>query len=254
MMSDFAERFKNHSNSHLLKIIESKGEYQPEAIDAAKTIFERRQLTEDEIQLAKAEIANEQREKDALHQKKIKIANELKDFGSSVVETIDPLQTAPPSATKIIRVITLIFGLFYLYTLSEEYGFIKFMLTDIYAEWDVPTVVSLLPLVWVPVSLVLFYMRKRIGWILLAIFIGYSILNALLMIYAALTQKSTVLDNIFLPLSPVRGIALLVFFCGVLWLICKANTREVYGIAKKEIVSTITIGMALTALAFLSFM
>jgi hypothetical protein len=253
-MSDFEDRFKNHSNSHLLKIIDSKGEYQPEAIGAANHILASRQLTEEEIQIAKAEIANEQREKDAQLQKKIKIKNELKDFGASVVETIDPLQTAPPSATKIIKVICLILGLLFLYNIYEESGFIKFMLTDIYAKWDIPTVVSLLPLVWVPVSIILFYKRKRIGWILLAIFISYSIINSSIAVYMAFTHQPTPLDNVFLPLSPVRSIALLIFFSGILWLICKPNTREVYGIEKREIVTTIATGMVLTALAVFSFM
>mgnify|MGYP000580745891 CR=1 FL=1 len=91
-MSDFEERFKNHSNSHLFKIIESKGQYQPEAIDAAKNILTSRQLTEEEIEKAKAEIATEQREKDALKQKRIKITNKVNESISSVVETIHSAQ------------------------------------------------------------------------------------------------------------------------------------------------------------------
>jgi hypothetical protein len=72
-MSDFAERFRNHSNSHLLKIVESKGEYQPEAIEAAKNVLESRQLTEQEMQTAKAEIANEQLEKKESFKRKFRL-------------------------------------------------------------------------------------------------------------------------------------------------------------------------------------
>ncbi|MDQ3111280.1 MAG: hypothetical protein M3R17_15430 [Bacteroidota bacterium] len=250
-MNNFSERFNKHSNSHLLKIIESKGEYQLEAISAAITVLENRHLTEEEMNAAKADLAHEQFQKNAFSQKKINIANELKDLGDSVIETIHPVKKTPPTADKLIKVTVVIFGLLFLYTLNYEFGFIKFMFTDHYVKWDLSTVLYLLPLLWVPIATVLFYKHKKAGWILLMIYTSYSLVCALILQLSDLFRSLStipVLDDLLPKVSPLTVIATFLFFGGSLLLICKANIREVYSIDKKLMFKTIAFGAVLAAL------
>ncbi|CAN5889761.1 hypothetical protein BH11BAC7_BH11BAC7_19830 [soil metagenome] len=250
-MNDFSERFSNHSNSHLLKIIESKGDYQPEAIASAIAVLESRYLTEEEMNAAKAEIADEQFQKDALAKKKISIAKELKDLGDSVIETIHPVKTTPPTGDNLIKVTVVIFSLLFLYLLNYDIGFIKFMFTDHYVKWDLSTVLYLLPFPWIPIAIVLFYKHNKAGWILLMIYISYSLACAIIFqLSYLLSSPSTipVLDNLFPKVSPVTIIATFLFYGGSLVLICKVSIREVYSIDKKSVLITIATGALLAAL------
>lgn len=252
-MNNFTARFNKHSNSHLLKIIESKGEYQPEAIVAAKKILESRQLTEEEIGIAKVELANEKEEREAIIQKRINITNELKDFGTSVVDTINPVQETPPTVNKTILITSIVFGVISIYRIVNESGFLKFMFTNSNATWDLGMMFYFLPLLWIPSATVLFYMRKKAGWILLTAFITYSTISALFLTYTELNREPYLIpafENLFPAISPTVIISTLLFFGGMLALLCKTSIRETYQIDKKAMLRIISISSVFFALFF----
>lgn len=252
-MSDFAERFKNHSNSHLLKIAESKGEYQHEAVETAKSILESRRLTKQEMDAAKAEIVNERLKKDQAKQKKIHIQNQVKEFGASVADNLNPVQDTPPAEKRIIIAITIIFSLIFFYQLPEGYEFIKFMLNDLSAKWDYTVVVSLLPLIWLPAGTILFYKRKKAGWALLTIYSSYSLATVVAVLIMDYSRPSIpALDNLFPSISLATVATVILFFGGILWVMCKKTTREIFQIEQKTMYSIITVSFLTTLLFFYS--
>jgi hypothetical protein len=252
-MNDFIERFNKHDNSHLLKIAESKGEYQPEAVEAAKNILASRRLTALEMETARTEIANEQLEKDRLAQKKIELKNELKDLGTSVADTINPVQEGEPTANKIIKTTTVIFSFLFLYMLYRDYNFLKFVITDANAKWDLSVLTCVLPLVWVPLATFLFYKHLKAGWILLAAYNVYSLTTTIMLIFMELVRQPSsipMLEHLFPPTSIATFVITLVFFGGSIWLISKSNIREVYRIDGKAMRTTIVITAIATLVLF----
>lgn len=240
-MNDFNETFKNYSNSELLKIIDSPNDYQPLAVQTANDILQSRQLTDQEIEIAKQELTAQQKEQEKQNQKRKDIENKVKGLGTSVIETINPIQTATQTTDKIIKIISIVFGGIFLYNIYSEYGMIRFMFTDSEAKWDFIMLLYFLPLLVVPTAAILFYTRKKFGWTLLTIFLTYSAVNAILLFtYELIKQPSgyTALDQIFPRTSPVLNIGTIIFFSGILLVVCKKNIREIYNISKKQMIST----------------
>ncbi len=56
-MNEFSERYKTFTNSDLLRVIEDQADYQSEAVEAAKSEIEQRNLSDQEqsIQLKRNE-------------------------------------------------------------------------------------------------------------------------------------------------------------------------------------------------------
>ncbi len=252
---EFTDRYKNYSNSELLKIIDNPNNFQPLAVETAKAIFESRQLSDEDIEIAKATIAIQRQEKEAHDEKKKVLGIKVKNIGASLVDTFYPIQTNTPTTDKIIKIVSIVFGGIFLYQLFKEIGMIKFMFTDSEDERDFSIILYFLPLLIVPIATVLFYTRKKIGWTLLAIFLTYSAVNAILLFFMELNRMPSgipALDILFPTTSPVTHLGTIIFFCGILWVICKDSIREIYTIEKKPMVRTIGVTATVVGL-FTSF-
>ncbi len=250
-MTDFTEKFTTYSNTDLLKIIDSPDDYQPLAVETAKSIFSSRQLNDHDIEIAKAELAAIKQEKEAKDQKKKDLENKVKNIGASVFSTINPVPTETPNADKIIKITSIVFGGLFLFQLYKELGMISFMFTDSGAKWDFSMVLYFLPLLFVPVATILFFKRKKIGWTLLTIFLSYSAVSSIGLFIMTLNREPSgfpALDNIFPQTSPTPHLMTLLFFAGALWTICKEEIREIYIVDKKYMFRTIGISAAITAL------
>lgn len=79
---EFTDRYKNYSNSELLKIIDNPNNFQPLAVETAKAIFESRQLSDEDIEIAKATIAIQRQEKEAHDEKEKSSAIKVKNIGA----------------------------------------------------------------------------------------------------------------------------------------------------------------------------
>jgi len=91
----------------------------------------------------------------------------------------------------------------------------------------------LLPLVILPIATYLFWKRKKIGWILLAIFLTYSAIIALIIFFMSLKRETSGFGNfeaLFPTVSPISHFLTFVFFSGSLWAISKKEIRAYYNI------------------------
>jgi hypothetical protein len=250
-MTDFTEKYTTYSNTDLLKIIDSPDDYQPLAVETAKTIFASRQLSDKDIEIATAELDALKQEKEAKDQKKKDLETKMKNVAASVLSTVNPIQAETPNSDKIIKIVSIVFGGLFLFQLYKELGMISFMFTDSEAKWDFSMVLYFLPLLIVPTATILFFKRKKIGWTLLAIFLSYSAVSSIGLIIMTLNSEPSIfpaLDNLFPQTSPITYIMTLLFLAGTLWTICKKEIREIYSVDKKYMYGTIGIIAAITAL------
>ena len=249
-MNPFTERYKTLSNADLLKVTDNPSDYQPMAIEAAESALNQRQLTAAELEKAKAENQVKKQEKQEQTDKKIAFENKIKDIGSSIADVINPIQRTPPSANRVIAILSIVFGVLFLYQVYNQFGFIKYMLTYKDAKWGFEMILYFLPLILLPLATFLFWRRKKTGWILFSIFFTFSALGAVVAFISALKLNRTVygINNILPPVSPVPILMNILFFGGCLWLIYKNDIREIYAVDKRAIIISTVIGIVLAVL------
>ncbi|HLG03639.1 MAG TPA: hypothetical protein VI731_08600 [Bacteroidia bacterium] len=249
-MTDFAEKFKAYSNSELLKIIDSPGDYQPLAVETARIIYASRNLSAQDIEIAKSELAALKQIQDEKGQKKKDIENKVKNIAVKSLSAVNQFQTEKPGSDKIIKIISIVFGGLGLFQLYKGFEIISFMFTDSGAKWDWSVVLYFLSLLVVLTAIILFYKRKKSGWTLLAIFLTYSAVSTAGLLILTLDMQSSGFSpiyNIFPKASLTTHILTLLFYAGTLWTICKEEIREIYTINKKYMFLTIGIIATLTA-------
>ena len=69
-MNQFTERYKQATNTELLRIIENSDGYQPLAVETAKKELDSRKLTDSELYSAKEELSFERQDYEQKEQKK----------------------------------------------------------------------------------------------------------------------------------------------------------------------------------------
>jgi hypothetical protein len=241
-MTEFTERYKTLSNFELLKILEEKENYKPIAVETAKTEINKRQLSEQELEKIKSKISNLQIKKNKKKEKKKEQEEKLKNYGTTFFETISPIQNGIQTPERIIRLITIVFGGISIYHLYKEFGMLRYIFTDSKGGWDLSMVEYFFPLIILPIATYLFWKRKKIGWILLAIFLTYSAMSSLVMFFMNLGRQPSGfanLDALFPTVSPIAYLATLVFFGGSLWAISKIEIRDIYDLNKTTLFKVI---------------
>jgi len=251
---EFSESFKTYSNAELLRVIENPDDYQPQAIETAKNIFADRKLSEMEIKIAKDELEIEKQEKLRKEQQKRVVEDKVKNIGKSVFDQINPIQEKTPNSEKTIRIISILFGGLFLFQLYKEFGMLKFMFTDSYSEWDFSTVFYFLSFIIIPTATILFYMRKKIGWLLLTIYLVYSAVSTIGLFI--LTMKVNMYPEgptaIFPQISPTIHILSFLFLSGIIWVISREKIRTIYSIGKRTMVLTISIATLVVVLEIIT--
>ena len=250
-MNQFAERYKTFSNAQLLRIIDNQIEYQDPAIEAAENELAKRQLTDDERESLR--IGNEiiERENQIQKDKKEAFENKVKDVSVSITDTLNPIRTSTLSTNQVINRISIAFGLLFLFQAFTQVGLILFIFTNSQSKWDFSVVAYLLPVLVLPVATLLFWRRKKYGWILLSIFLSYSVLTTVVSFILDFRSQHSgveVIDNLFPATSPTTYLVRIFLFGGCLWLLCKNSIREVYAINKQTILVTTGIGIAVTGI------
>ena len=249
---EFSEKFKTYSNADLLRIIENPDDYQPQAIETAKNIFADRQLSETEIKIAKDELDVEKQGKLIKEQQKQAVEDKVKNRGKSVFNHINPIQEKKLTSEKTIRIISILLGGLFLFQLYKQFGMLRFMFTDSYAEWDFSMALYFLPLIMILTATILFYRRKKAGWLLLTIFLVYSAISAIGSFILAIKWKpsGTALENLFPQTPPISYLLSFLFMSGIIWVISREKIRNVYSISKPTMIFTISIVTGILVVAF----
>ncbi|HLN96755.1 MAG TPA: hypothetical protein VK183_14060 [Flavobacterium sp.] len=253
---DFKAKFTTYTHTELLRIVNNPGRYQPEAVETAKALLAERQLTDEEIRIAEDALEAEKRESDEKERRQKAVEDTFRSLGHSLLEKLNPIQEGSPTTDKTIRLISLLFGGFFLLQLFREFGMIRYILTDDSMQWDLSMVLYVAPLVTVPIATILFYKRHKLGWLLLALFLTCSTVSALVNLMLAFTREPSgiaALDSLFPRPSPFASLLTCLFFAGNLWAIGRETVRGVYGIARQTLILTIALSAVLSLLIFRPF-
>ncbi|MEM8891148.1 MAG: hypothetical protein AAGD28_24435 [Bacteroidota bacterium] len=255
-MKEYTERYKNLSNSDLLRVLENPSDYQPKAVEAAEHELKRRNLSSQEIEEVQKDFELARQEKDRQKEEIDKVNEKLKAFGSSFFNLINPIQAEVPSAERQIKSLSLLFGLIAIVQWYQEFGLVSFMLSEDPIGWDLSMFEYFLPLLLLPLAVILFWLRKKSGWILLAIYLTYSAISAAGLIMLTWDMKGSAipaLDNLLPQSSPISHILSSLFFGAALWVLNQKKIRDHYHIHKQVSIITLTISAAFTLLFISQF-
>jgi hypothetical protein len=249
--NEFAERYKKMSNSELMEVLQNPSHYQPSALSVARSVFASRQLSEIEIKEAKQFLLSEKRKKEKQHEKIEAAKAKVTDAGNALLDTVNPIQTTTASAEKYIRLITLAFTGILIYKIIVNLDLFSAIATGDSHEFFGYTL-YIFPVLVELIAVLLFWLRKQSGWILLAAFCSFSVIGNLHgLYYAILLQfKESTFLNFFPAPSPVAYIISILFYLGTFLVLKKQDIREIYKINKQRIQNSVIIG-AITGAIFL---
>ena len=243
MTTDFAERYKKMSNSELMEVLQNPSQYQSTALSIAKLEFASRQLSENEIQDAKQILLSQKVKKDK-QDEKIEVAKtKVLDASNSFYDTINPIQTTAPTAEKLIRLITLVFTGLLIYKIAANsdlfYGLLK---GDSHERFGYT--LYLFPILVEIIAIILFWLRKQTGWILLATFCSYSLIDHLYGLYYSTTSqfRESIFSNFFRPPPPTAFIISILFYLGTLFVLKRLDIKEIYKIDKQRMQNSLILG------------
>jgi hypothetical protein len=241
--NDFSEYYKTISDTELIGILDNSNDYQPLAVVAAKEEFSKRQLSEAEIQIARQPLIANQQQKDKEKEKVKAVETKFKEAGHTFIDVINPIQSGIPSTEKTIRLIVIIFGGTFLYQFIKDF---KANLTYVedFPRFPFESIIYFVPQILLPVATIAFWKRKTIGWRLLTIFLTFSAVGAMWLLFQSFKWKPSGfvgLDNLYPRPSPENYFIQLLFFAGTIYVLCKSNIREVFSIDKNKMGKTIGI-------------
>jgi hypothetical protein len=219
-MNNLNEKIKSYSNATLLKIIHDSDNYQHLVIELAKKEIALRQLTDREL--------NEVIFKLEIERKEIKSKRYIK------------------FVTIILGCLTILFLCKVLKTLlvSKDSGELAFLL-----------VFDLIPLFVVPIAAILFWKRKKIGWILLVLFLifsTFSSISGLIMTANVLFLGGPVIGDTSPQILGVMNFSLFLFYIGILLGLFKESIRGIFNISQRTIFTT--VGLMLTLIGAFVFL
>lgn len=162
MNFDFHDKYKDYSNLDLLKILRRPSEYQIAAVDAAKHILNKRNISQEDIEQVDAYF----NEIDTIAKLKTDIINAYKDKANDFLEPIlNPSADVKP--VKWLNILLVFIGLDYIWTFYNSIKAFFLFSNCSGCTFDITMVLTLVSLIYVPVVFYLLYKRKRWGWILL---------------------------------------------------------------------------------------
>jgi hypothetical protein len=241
--TDFSEYYKTISDTELLGILDNLNDYQPSAVVAAKEEFSKRQLSEAQIQKARQLLIAKQEQKDKERERVKAVEIKIKAAGHTFIDTINPIQSGIPSTEKTIRLIVIIFGGIFLYQFFKDFRSYLAYIKDI-PRFPFESIIYLLPQILLPVATVTFWKRKTFGWTLLTVFLTFSAVCAMWLLFQSFNWKPSGLggfDNLFPRHSPMTHIIQLLFLVGTMYVLCKTSMREVFSIGKQKMAAAIGI-------------
>lgn len=248
-MNEFAERYKKTSTSDLLKIINNPSEYQALALEAATAEIANRQLTSEQLDEARAALEADQQRIEQGRATQRAIEDKVNAWSATVTDAVNPYQTGPITANRQIQAISIFFLVLALYYIYNAYDFVGFLLFSDSAEFDPSLILYFLPLIITPLAAFFFWQRKKIGWMLVTIYLTYVSVSEVLLFVRALNMREYTGDILFPSIPLVQYIGATIVYMWCLWVACKASIREHYAVGKEAMLKTIIF--TVTAVVFL---
>mgnify|MGYP006391079345 CR=1 FL=1 len=100
------------------------------------------------------------------------------------------------------------------------------------------------PLLFEIVSVITFWLKKQIGWILLVAFCSYSLIEVLYALYYSISLqfRENNFSDYFPTPSPTAYIISILFYVGTLFVLNKQDIKEVFDIDRSKVQNSLIIG------------
>lgn len=249
------EKYHDFSTHQLLLILEEAEDYQPEAIEAVNTVLASREITPEQRAYAreKAEEIRTERERPIAW-----IATIRQLMGPDFQRLVNHLNPIHEEPAALRRKIIIVASLYSFHALQFVWGWIpnmEFLIEYPAALTELGFLIEMILMVLVPIAVVLFWIRKKAGWLLLNSYTVYYGIAKLFGLGVLATVETSLppgspygLDPI--PLTPPL-LPLLVFAIlsgALIWLINKETFRHAFGVTKNAGRISSAIGVILAML------
>jgi hypothetical protein len=249
MVNPFSKQYQQLSAAQLLEILQKHDDYQPLALEAARSELESRNLSEDELNTAENIIVTADNEKE---EKKWERHQQINRIATGIRSYLVVDEDAPTS--KQINIISLILAVVVLYLIIDRFDYYIFLLSnpELFEEsggWS-ELFLLLTVIIFPGIGGFLFWKRKGFGWKLLAVYFFASLIFGLISLqYVSWTPAENPLLHLF-DLSPVSALLSILFFGGMFWTICKQEIRGSLTINNTMMYWTIAVAAAVTLLVW----
>jgi len=227
-MNDFSKRYKSLTITELLTVLEQPEKYKSIAVETAKKELKRRKLTDNELEQAKFEVKLQKKKDIELKDKWDNKEKTINEYLKPAFDHINPIQQNHHTADRIINLIILILGFMLLYQVYDNYLMFRYIFID-KEQWDLVTLEYLFLLLFIPITVLLFWKRKKIGWILLLIFSILSAFGSVVGFFSNLGMNTT----IFQITSPFVYFFSFLFYMAIIFSLSRKDIRKIFSVSKK---------------------
>ena len=252
-MNQFSERYKTFSNVDLFRIIQNKGDYQEEALSAAELEVQRRNLTEQEITEASQELLEARNQLRQIKERKSEKQEEALNLVYKTIDAFNPLLKSLDRKERIIRLITIIFGLIAIVGWYNEIDMIRLRFSNPSIGFDMFYFISLIPIISLTLALVTFWLRRKIGWILMVAYFVYSVIGSFSLILLTWGIEPTgiaAIDDLMPRTTPLVYFITSLSYGITIWVLCGNEFLSEYKISKYVKLTTLFVSAILSSFFF----
>lgn len=238
------EKYREYSNKQLLEVIVKAKDYQPEAVEIARLLLSERNISNEEREKIHHDLETEQKIQE---EKELKIRKTEEKLINQLILTLkkfNPLNKEEPSESRIVKLITLVFGLIYLSQLYNDFPILISLFTDPPKRFEWEIIFFLIGIVYLPISLYYFYKLKKSGWVLVSLYMMFSFLLVLNLYMWTWGRSST---DLFYNYSPKMHDSTFIFtsffYLGTLYLLLKKQIIELFSVDLKTKNYTLAFGV-----------
>lgn len=240
------EKYQSFSTHELLMILEASEDYRPEAIEAVNIVLVDRPITPEQQEHAREKAEEIRIERERPVERITSIYQLIGEVFQRLVDHLNPIQEEPiPLRRKIIMVASLysLFALQFIWSWGPNFQFLQEYPA---ALTEIDFLIEMIPSVLVPIAVVLFWMRKKAGWLILNSYTVYFLLSNIFTLgYFATHEPASTIGPYHLPMRPpILPILIQTILAGVLiWLMNKESFRAAFGVKKIQSIRTIGLGV-----------
>jgi hypothetical protein len=249
---DFSETFRTISDAELLDILDNPANYQPAAVEAARKEMRERKLTDRELEVTRelnaVRFAEENRTANRIKEVKAKMSDTGRSFFTNLYPKKDG-ETSGRSPEKMIRLVSLCYGLIIIYSIVVHGGSLLDFIGEI-PRYPQLAVIVLLPLTILVAGTIGFWKKKPWGWVLLTAFVSFNMVLTLLSLMESFRYRH--MPKVFAQLlrAPQGEVYIVQFIVlvGTLFIVCKPKLREIFRISEKIMLATMAAGLSLAVM------
>jgi len=234
-LNPFTERYKTIRNSDLLTIIDHPGDYQELAVEAALIELGNRKLADDQINEARASLNAMEEEKRAQQAKLNAFERRIKSAGATLVDSLNPKNEDPAATTRLINIISIFLAGLSCFQLLDYAGLLVGYGMGFY-NFNIGNLPMWTPMVFLPLATILFWMRRRAGWVLISILFTHWFFSTLFSFIVQLDEFNTIPVLIYC--------VAIIIFGGVLLAILGEKIRRAFSVTGLSVAIAVG-GMAL---------